>query len=30
MNIDYDELYCNVDDFCKGFEGGLKIQMRQI
>ena len=20
MNIDYDELYCNVDDFCKGFE----------
>ncbi len=24
MNIDYDELYCNVDDFCKGFEPWYK------
>ena len=24
MNIDYDKLYCYVDDFCKGFEKWYK------
>ena len=24
MNIDYDSLFCFVDDFCKGFENWYK------